>query len=194
MSDADPAFPAGSPAAPLLRALAEQVRDLVAVTDLIGTISWSNARFAAATGFVPGTLARSLLAFSAAGPAGTRTRLALAALLAAPEGEAGDLALQSLDGSTLWVDVRVGAIDGQLLWTLSDVSATHRLTEQAKRQGELLETAQQFGRLRIWERAIPAADGRWDDPLFGFWGWTRATARRVPSRRSPASTPTTGLA
>ena len=44
------------------------------------------------------------------------------------------------------------------------------LAARAARQDELLETAQEFGRLGIWERAIPSGEGRWDKHVFGFWG------------------------
>ena len=44
------------------------------------------------------------------------------------------------------------------------------LATQARRQTELLDMAQEFGRLGVWEREIPSGRGRWDRHVFGFWG------------------------
>jgi PAS domain-containing protein len=38
----------------LLQAFLEESRDLLVLTDAIGTVAWTNSRFADATGFVPG--------------------------------------------------------------------------------------------------------------------------------------------
>ena len=160
----------GELASTLLRALVDQVHDLVALTDAIGTLSWANPSFAVATGFVPGTLATSLLAFAPAGPAGTQTRLALAEMLAAPAREGKDIELRGENGAILWVDARVQQFEGQLLWTFRDVTAAHLLEQLALHQGELLATAQQFGRLGIWDREIPSGEGHWDAAIFSFWG------------------------
>ena len=170
MGHAGTAFVAGDPPDALLRAIVDQIRDFVALTDTIGTLTWANARFAEATGFVAGSLAHSLLAFAPAGPSGTQTRLALAAMLAEPAREARDLALCGRDGTELWVDARAQALGSSLLWTFADVTAAHQMAQRARRQGELLETAQEFGRLGVWERDIPSGEGRWDDAVFGFWG------------------------
>ena len=157
-------------ASTLLRALVDQVHDLVALTDAIGTLSWANPSFTVATGFEPGTLATSLLAFAPAGPAGTQTRLALAEMLAAPAREGKDIELRGENGAILWVDARVQQFEGQLLWTFRDVTAAHLLEQLALHQGELLATAQQFGRLGIWDREIPSGEGHWDAAIFSFWG------------------------
>ena len=57
-----------------------------------------------------------------------------------------------------------------MLWTFTDVSSTRFLAAQARRQGEMLDTAQEFGRIGLWERRIPSGEGRWDRHVFGFWG------------------------
>jgi hypothetical protein len=48
-----------------------------------------------------------------------------------------------------------------VLWTFTDVSSTRFLARQARRQGEMLDTAQEFGRIGLWERRIPSGEGRW---------------------------------
>ena len=170
MGDADHAFEAGALPAAMLRAFVDQVRDLVALTDAIGTIIWGNVGFAQATGFIAGSLGQSLLAYSPAGPAGTSSRLALAEMLAAPASEGKDIELRKADGSAMWADARVQQLEGRLLWTFHDVTAAHQLSTTAQRQKELLETALDFGRIGIWERAIPSGEGYWDEHIFDFWG------------------------
>ena len=61
-----------------------------------------------------------------------------------------------------------------------------------RRQGELLDTAQEFGRIGLWERRIPSGEGRWDRHVFGFWGLDPAAGTPPSRRRSSASIPTTG--
>ena len=69
-------------------------------------------------------------------------------------------------------DTRWGALSAQplpasagacLAVCLEDLSEQHRLAE-------LLETAQEFGRLGVWERKIPSGEGRWDRHVFRFYG------------------------
>jgi signal transduction histidine kinase/ActR/RegA family two-component response regulator len=57
-------------------------------------------------------------------------------------------------------------------WTLSlrDRSQEHSLAAEARRLAELLDTAQEFGRMGVWEREIPSGQGRWDRHVFRFWG------------------------
>ena len=154
----------------LLQVFLEESRDLLVLTDSIGTIAWTNSRFAEATGFVPGTLATSLLNFAPVGPAGTTARLALAKLLAAPKVEPEELELRSRDGSPLWVEARRRSVGPHIVWVLADVTRMHDLTAKSQRQGELLETAQEFGRIGIWERTIGTGEGHWDEHAFRFWG------------------------
>ena len=170
MGDADQALAAGEPPIGLLRALIDQVSDLVVLSDSVGTIAWANVGFVEATGFVAGSLASSLLAFTASGPSGTRARLALGEMLASPPRETAGVELRGKGGRAFRVDARVQSIGGQLLWTLRDVTREHELSQQASRQGELLQTSQEFGRLGIWERSIPSGEGRWDAHVFSFWG------------------------
>ncbi|MEO7056373.1 MAG: PAS domain-containing protein [Caldimonas sp.] len=170
MGDADHALARSEPPGSLLRALVDQVSDLIAITDAIGTVAWANVAFIEATGFMAGSLAHTLLAFTPLGPAGTQARLALGGMLATPPSEAGGLRMKGKDGTEFWVDARVQLLDSQLLWTFRDMTAVHRLSLQSRRQGELLEATQEFGRLGTWEREIPSGQGHWDVHVFGFWG------------------------
>ena len=172
MSDRD--IPPGPLSADVLHALVEQSLDLIAVTDGVGTIAWANARFSAATG-VSGSAAMPLLDCAVEGPAGDSTRERLAAGLAAGGLEATGLRLRAADDAPLWVDARARRAGEQMVWTFIDVSSTRFLAAQARRQGEMLDTAQEFGRIGLWERRIPSGEGRWDRHVFGFWGLDPAT-------------------
>jgi signal transduction histidine kinase/ActR/RegA family two-component response regulator len=168
MSDADPNFPADGPPADVLCALVEQSLELLAVTDGAGRIVWANGHFAAATGLAADGTA-TLLQAVPDGAAGdmARTRLETALAFGALN---ADLNLQAADGAALWVEARAHRLGSRILWTFTDVSPTRLLASQAQRQGELLETAREFGRLGLWERRIPSGEGRWDRHVFGFWG------------------------
>ena len=153
----------------MLQALVEQSLELIAITDGAGTITWANSRFSAATG-VSGGKAIRLIDCAAEGAAGDSTREKLGAGLAAGTLETSGLRLRTIDDSPLWVDVRARRAAERVLWTFTDVSSTRFLAAQARRQGELLDTAQEFGRIGLWERRIPSGEGRWDRHVFGFWG------------------------
>ncbi|MGZ5249460.1 MAG: PAS domain-containing protein [Caldimonas sp.] len=164
----DPSL-AGALPADLLRALVEQSLELLAVTDSAGTIAWANCRFVAAVGLPDGGRT-NLMRCTPDGAAGESSRQRLAAALAAGRLDPTGLRLRAADGSALWVDARASHFAGRMLWTFSDATATHLLAAQARRQSELLDTAQEFGRLGLWERKIPSGEGRWDRHVFGFWG------------------------
>jgi signal transduction histidine kinase/ActR/RegA family two-component response regulator len=167
MSDREPQ--AGPLSADVLHALVEQSLELIAITDGAGTITWTNSRFSAATGVSGGRSIR-LLDCAADGAAGDSTREKLAAGLAGGTLETTGLRLRTADDSPLWVDVGAARSAGLMLWTFTDVSSTRFLAAQARRQGEMLDTAQEFGRIGLWERRIPSGEGRWDRHVFGFWG------------------------
>ena len=73
-------------------------------------------------------------------------------------------------GAPLWVRARALPCAGQVVWVLQDITQAVTSSRLAKRQTELLDMAQKFGRMGIWERDIPSGDGRWDKHMFGFWG------------------------
>jgi PAS domain S-box-containing protein len=170
MSDAPYDPGTGALSNELLQAFVANSRDLLAVTDATGTLTWVNARFAAATGYA-GRPATSLLEFTLAGMAGSEDRLSLARMLSASRAEGAVVQLRSAAGDAFLVDVRCAHLGGgRIVWTLADVTRSRALAERAARQEELLETAQEFGRLGVWERDIPSGEGRWDRHVFEFWG------------------------
>jgi PAS domain S-box-containing protein len=169
MSDA--AYDPGTAALPadLLQAFVANSRDLLALTDGTGTLLWANARFTAATGYA-GRPATSLLDFTIPGAAGSEARLSLARMLSAPGVENGVLQMRGPGGEAFWVDGRSARVGGRIVWTLADVTGSRSIAARAARKDELLDTAQEFGRLGIWERDIPSGEGRWDKHVFNFWG------------------------
>jgi PAS domain S-box-containing protein len=154
----------------LLHAFVASSRDLLALTDAAGTLLWVNARFSAATGYA-GRPATSLLDFTLPGASGSEARLSLARMLSAQAADSGVVQLRGAAGETIWVDARSARVaGGRIVWTLADVTRSRALAARAARQEELLDTAQEFGRLGIWERDIPSGEGRWDKHVFEFWG------------------------
>jgi PAS domain S-box-containing protein len=169
MSDADPPTPADGLPAEVLRALVEQSLELLAVTEGGGRIVWANERFCTATGLTANG-SSTLFDAAPAGSPGEAARKRLDSTLVSGTLDAIALHLRAADGAALWVDVRARRLGESILWTFTDVSPTRFLASQARRQGELLDTAQEFGRLGLWERKIPSGEGRWDHHVFGFWG------------------------
>ncbi|MEO8806018.1 MAG: PAS domain-containing protein [Burkholderiaceae bacterium] len=157
--------PGGLPPA-LLTAWLEQSHDLLVMTAADGRIVWANPAFQRAT-----TAATNLLALldSASGSEALHSVVQRALQTGAwvPDAE---LCLRAAAGTTLWVRARAVRIEAHMLWTLQDITRSRALAEQAQRQSELLDLAQDFGRLGVWEREIPSGVGRWDRHVFGFWG------------------------
>ncbi len=186
----DPPLTAAAPGAELLSAWLAQSRDLLALTDAAGRVRWCNPAFAQASGI---GVAAELASLAPADWRSGAPRQALTAALDSGCAADLELALRSASGATLWVDVRVTALGEERLWTLSDTTARHELAARAQHLSELLEVAQEFGRLGVWERQIPSGEGRWDRHVFGFWGmdpadgtpdYPRAAARIHPDDRT----------
>jgi signal transduction histidine kinase/CheY-like chemotaxis protein len=60
--------------------------------------------------------------------------------------------------------------DGSWILAWSDRTRERQLASEARRLREWLDTAQDFGRLGVWERELPSGKGRWDQHVFEFWG------------------------
>ena len=78
--------------------------------------------------------------------------------------------LRGAAGEPFWADVHSARVGARIVWTLADVTRSRSLAARAARQDKLLDTAQEFGRLGIWEREIPSGEGRWDKHVFSFFG------------------------
>ena len=153
--------------ASLLTTWLAQSHDLLALTDASGRLRWANPAFRQATGAAEGEL---LVALAPAGFEGGTARAAIASALAGGPLPEAEFALQAIHGAAVWVRARVTPLGEDRLWTLQDTTAARALATEALRLSELLEMAQEFGRLGVWEREIPSGKGRWDRHVFGFWG------------------------
>ena len=82
-----------------------------------------------------------------------------------------DLRLASDEGATQPLRLACHALPaGDWLCVLQDAMPELGQAREAERLAELLEMAQEFGRIGVWEREIPSGRGRWDRHVFGFWG------------------------
>jgi PAS domain S-box-containing protein len=151
----------------LLAAWLAQSHDLLALTDPTGRLRWCNPAFERTTGL---SAPADMLGLAPAEwhQGGPRDAL-LAALRSGGIADA-DIALRASTGDALWVQPRMTRIAEDRLWTLRDTTTTHTLATRAQHLSELLDMAQEFGRLGVWERQIPSGAGRWDRHVFGFWG------------------------
>jgi len=154
--------------------------DLLVATDTAGRITWRNAAFDRETGLDDAQiLGRPLvdLALPASDAAALRAlRAGFDGGGAVPEVE---IALPARGASTtddlLWCRVRAvrfGAGEGAdagYACVLHDHRQLRRERREAHRLAELLDMAQDFGRLGVWEREIPSGRGHWDRHVFRFF-------------------------
>ena len=169
MSDlsSDPPLTTAPPPAALFAAWFAQSHDLLALTDPAGRVRWCNPAFEQITGIGAGAELARLAVPDASGAAHA---VLAAALRAGSLIDDTELALCSAAGIPLWVRARLARIGSELLWTLRDDTAQHELAARAQHLSELLDMAQEFGRLGIWEREIPSGTGTWDRHVFRIWG------------------------
>ena len=167
MSLSNPPAPPPAPPPALLAAWLDQSHDLLALTDAAGRLRWCNTAFASATGLQAPADLLDLAPpdWHQGGP-----RDALLAALRDGRVDAADLTLRAAGGDALWVQVRVTRVGEERLWTWRDLSANRALAARAQHLSEVLDMAQEFGRLGVWEREIPSGHGRWDRHVFAFWG------------------------
>ena len=140
----------------------------IALCDAQGRIDWCN---------------RVLLDLCGGAPADGRGQ-PLALLLALNEADANGLGHALRQGRTgPLADMRVGGSaggwwrahlsvlpDGRRATHWSLVDELHRQSAEAHRLAELLDLAQDFGRLAVWERDPRSLHGRWDRHMYRFWG------------------------
>lgn len=153
--------------------------DMLATTDGRGRITWFNAAFVAGIGLsdqaLVGMPISDLVLLPATPPA------ALAALqhgLADGTGCSGlEIALacpnRAEPEDTLWCQVSCtpfnGASGAGFACVFRDWRAPRHQEREAQRLAELLDTAQEFGRLGVWERDVRTGEGRWDKHVFRFF-------------------------
>ena len=169
---APPAPPIPTPPTPpaeFALAWLQHSHDLIALTGPQGGVTWANAAFAHATGLaaVPGAMLRTLLPPL---PAGQAVHDTVAAALNGAALCDTDLEWQTTSGTPLWVRARTLPAPGGVAWVLQDITQAVTERQRADRNAELLDMAQEYGRVGIWERHIPSGTGHWDRHVFEFWG------------------------
>ena len=164
--------PPDAPLRAAIDALLARGGDLLIATDEHGCIRWRNAAFDAATGLHgEQVLGHTLLdLITADTPPAARERLREAIEQHAPL-DALELVLPLAGGSEpLWVRLHTAPFSdpagGGFVGVLHDYRVQHREHQEAQRLAELLDMAQEFGRLGVWEREIPSGVGRWDRHVF----------------------------
>jgi hypothetical protein len=160
-----------------------------------GVVRGANAAFGRASGLdLQRVIGQPLAALCDASPHHENALQALAR--AARDGTAlDDVALElRIGGAGAWPVLVSARPSGTAGW-LTLIDATPQ--RQAERLQELLDMAQQFGRLGVWERDVRTLQGRWDRHMHRFWGmpadaqapdFARATEFVVPDDREQMGT------
>jgi len=179
-----PVAPATSPPASVGAALSNCTRDLWLLVDAQSRILWCNL---AVERLLRRTLAELAgtawpVVFPTAAEAGQPLQQAAERLASLRPDQAFDpVEVEVLLADTRTVRLRIAAhsapgdepvpgAPGRWLIELQDVTEARLREREARRLSELLDMAQEFGRIGVWEREIPSGVGRWDHHVFSFWG------------------------
>ena len=140
----------------------------IALCDPQGHIDWCNRVLLDLCGGAPaqgrGQSLALLLALSQAD-----TVLLDQALREGRNGQLPDMRIGGHSGS--WWRARLSMLpDGRRALHWQAVDELHRQAAEAKRLAELLDVAQDFGRLGVWERDPQSLQGRWDRHMLRVWG------------------------
>ena len=73
------------------------------------------------------------------------------------------------DERTISLRLPITTYGDHRIWTLMDICAERALQERIQCLKESLDTAQELGRLGVWERELASGRGRWDDHVSRFW-------------------------
>jgi PAS domain S-box-containing protein len=160
--------------------LLEVSNDLLALLDARGNILWVNGGFERASGFRASTV-RGRALWDALGnhddqaPAWQQVRECLSG--------ADALQIEALpwhdgNGMARIAQARLRPLrenereaGSHWLWCMQDTTVLRRLDEEKTLAVERLETAQDFGRLGLWQRELPLGKGHWDRHMFRMWGF-----------------------
>ncbi len=161
-------------------ALLHASSELMALADAKGRIVWVNAGFERASGYRPTsllgqTLAQALGSHDRGAPEWTQVA---AALEGVDTFEIFELPWHNGAAEQRWAQAMLKPLaasddtgDARWLWVMKDTTELRDAQAQAKRVKERLETAQDFGRLGLWERDLPLGKGHWDPHMFRLWGF-----------------------
>ncbi|MEW6703235.1 MAG: PAS domain-containing protein [Pseudomonadota bacterium] len=162
-----------APPAAALAALAAHCQAALAWVDAQGTVRWANPAFEHLAGLTPGDAAGRALdeLLQPADPGATSFAQRLG-----PGGFASaDLPCHTPSGRALRLSVSASPVAGGDLAqgfavSVLDRTALQQAEQDRARLAELLDMAQEFGRIGVWERDLRTLQGRWDRHVFRFWG------------------------
>jgi len=160
-------------APPAWAAVLDASSDLLALLDAHACIVWVNACFVRASGRAVQELIGAPVAEVLLGDEGRRL---FSQLLQGQGFDACELPWQTRSGETRFARASVQTLPSdqplaaaRWLLALQDITETQQLRAEAQRNAELLDMAQEFGRLGVWERNIPSGTGHWDRHMFRFY-------------------------
>ena len=133
-----------APAPQVLAAWATLSRELLALTGEQGRLLWCNAAYRRR--------------FGDRLPAGLDAG-------SVPEDGAWSVEIRVHDAV---FEVRARHTADGIAWVFSDVTDERAHAAEAQHLRELLDSAQEFGRVGVWERDVRTGAGRWDRLVFDF--------------------------
>lgn len=107
-------------------------------------------------------------------------RALAAALAAARELPARDLAARDAHGRPWPLRLSGQAVDDGWVLTLQPRAEAAAQRDEIARLRDMLDMARELGRLGFWERDVATGEGRWDDAMWRMWGLAPRPA--APSR------------
>ena len=149
-------------------ALLQQGPSAIAMCDALGQVDWCNRRLLELAGGAPaegrGQSLTLLLGLSAADARTLHDALR--------EGRPGPLSDMQIGGiSGRWWRAQLSLLpDGRRATHWQSVEEQRLNAVEATRLAELLDLAQDFGRLGVWERDTKTLQGRWDRHMYRIWG------------------------
>lgn len=174
-ADPEPAPARAGAAAPTLdpataQALLLQHACAMAVCDATGRVEWCNdALCARVERRRRAWQGQSLAALLGLSPPDAQSLER--ALKVGQDGELPDMCLGAGSARPSWCRAHLRLLpDGRRAVTWLPVDEARAQAAEARRLAELLDLAQDFGRLGVWERDVRTLQGRWDRHVYRFWG------------------------
>ena len=172
------------PSETLIRACLEHAHELVWITDREGCCLWANAACREALGGEPSLIGK-VMSLADTSPQGDSTRVAFARALREGTLPSTDIPVWPRRGPQRWLRVRTTAAEDRLVWHALDITEQRVLAARTQQLDELLDIAQEFGRLGLWERDVASGRGPLGTAMCSTSGASTRRAAHPASRRPP---------